>query len=255
MVLRIDGEIEIDREGRVRSHRLDTKLVEGLRIPVDRAVARWTFMPPSLPEGQDTVRSPMQITLAARALDKGYALTVDKASFRLAEDAQVNAEGLVAQGDLVIVSARPKPRPPGYRVLADVIVEIRVDRSGRIMDVVPTRCTILGLDTRMPPALACADLESRSVAASKQWTLRYEPGQADPVEEVISGQVTVRYTGRGITMNDADGKWREQWRTQHRPAPWRKEKPHVDPAAVVEGEPVRGAQGLKLRDGIIGQAL
>lgn len=219
MTLRIEGEIEVDKAGRVSTHRLDTKLTDDVRDLVSSAVAQWTFEPPAVAGAPATARAPMRITLAARRTGKDYSVSVDNVVF-LPREPELSK--------LTLVKTTPRPKPPAFMAVAVVTLSIGVDRSGRILDVAPTQCSIHAIERHVMPADACRDLEKRSVAAGRKFKLKYEPnGDAAPEAEPIYGVVAFHFRGRGIEIDDAAGRWRAEWRTPYRPAPGSNRKTYV----------------------------
>jgi len=217
VTLRVDGNIEIDANGKVVSHTLDTALPEAMQAIIDKAVATWKFAPPT--EGGKPVeraRSKMRISLSAKDVEqggaKGLAVKIDNVTFPA-----VQSENR-APGDASL-RPRDKLKHPGVSAEALVTLNFRYDPSGKIVDVAPSQCTILSVDKRLTPEEVCDALERHSVKGFKRYQLKVEPGGKD---ELQAGTMAFKYAQYGgpNARPETAGQWRPELRTPYRTAPW-----------------------------------
>lgn len=217
VTLRVDGNIEIDANGKVVSHTLDTAVPEALQSIIDKAVATWKFAPPT-EDGKpvDRARSKMRVSLSARDVEqgggKGLAVKIDNVTFPAAQPEKR------APGD---ASLRPRDRVkhPGVSAEAVVTINFRYDPNGKIVDLAPSQCAILAVDKHLTPEQACEALERHSVQGFKRYQLKVEPGGKDALE---SGTMAFKYASYGShnARPDTTGQWRPELRTPYRKAPW-----------------------------------
>ena len=176
LTLRLDGDIEIDANGRVLSHKLDTELPPAMSALIDKAVARWKFQPPT-EDGKplDRARSRMHIALVANEVEKdgkkGLVMKIENVRF---PPPPVDPAAKPVPGT---PSLRPQ-RLPKFNVPAEVMLTIAVqyDASGKVLDVAPSQCTVLALGRGVDGQNACEKLERNTVQAVRQWKIDLVPG-------------------------------------------------------------------------------
>jgi len=257
MTLRIDGEVEVDKNGNVSSYHVETPLPEEFGEIVDKAVAGWTFHPPVANGKPATARAKMRITLASRDEQGKHHVWVDSVTFPHEKVAE--REGRVAievpASTFRVAEPAPKPRYPAFAVGALVSLDLRVDPSGRVLDVAPTQCRIHAIEAGTNASRACKALERESMRVAKQWTLAYE-GANGGMEGARHGTINLHYTvpHLDVTADHAPGIWRPEMRTAYRAPSWQSGDRRVGAADVVSHGLPR-APDLALREGIIGEAL
>jgi hypothetical protein len=235
MIMRVEGDIVVDATGRVVSHRITTKLTDGLRARLDKAVPGWQFQPVAPPDGANEVRRAMALTLAATKVDAGHVVRLEDAAF-------ADAAG-------IIVRQRDRGRPslpvrsfirsPYEETAAIVEVAALVEDTGRAKEVANIRCTLLnaGGDAE-EKALMCGRLEGLATEAAK--LTRYKRGDL-PLPGIVSIDMYFQPNG---PIDESAGKWRIESRTVLRAVPW------APPA-----QPALPASTLSLRRGVIGATL
>ena len=217
VTLRVDGNIEIDANGKVVSHTLDTAVPEALQSIIDKAVATWTFAPPT-EDGKpvERARSKMRVSLSAKDVEqggaKGLAVKIDNVTFPPAQTEKR------APGDATL-RPRDKLKHPGLSAEALVTLNFRYDPSGKIVDVAPSQCTILAVDKRLTPEEACEALERHSVQGFKRYHLKVEPGGKDELQPGTMAFMYASYGSRNARP-ETTGQWRPELRTPYRKAPW-----------------------------------
>jgi hypothetical protein len=247
VTLRVDGNIEIDANGKVMSHQLDTDIPEAIKAIVDKAVATWKFAPPTLGgKPADGARSRMRISLSAKDVEqngvKGLAMKIDNVTFPAAPGAKREP------GDASMRSNN-KLKHPGVPAEAVLTFNLRYDQKGKVVDLAPTQCTVLAIDPTTTPEKACAEFERTSVMAIKRWRLDVEPGGRDAL---ATGTLALQFRMMGTKSREAPGEWRPELRTPYRKAPWEAvDAPRVGASDVdgVGGMIPRTA-GLTLLEGI-----
>lgn len=231
MVLDIDGEIEVDRTGRVVSHSFAAELPKGVRAAAAQSVAGWQFVPATTDKANWPVRTKMQVKLVARPGEAAYLEEVQFAVNRKQE---------------LETATRPESwvriDPPDYRVNADVQMYIRLSPSGKVIDAAPELCTIHSLSRGLDEKTVCNELERIAARGIRSWKTKHFM-ESEPLP-VVRQTVFYRVPFRTTMTARSVGEWRAEWRTPHRAAPWPREK----------GERVY-APVLELRDGFIAQPL
>jgi hypothetical protein len=244
LTLRVDGEVEIDANGGVVSHKLDTALPEEFRASIDKAVARWRFQPPT-EDGKpvERVRSRMRIALAAHEAGKDFIMKIENVTF---------------PGPRQDPAATEHPKPPRltyshvgpHKTMAEALVtyHIKYDAAGRVLDVWPTQCTVLTLANALNPKRACQELERHGVAAARQWRLEATPDAPDH----MTGSISLHFaTSQNAQRVDVPGQWRREVRSSFRSAPWlQSDVPRVGTSDVSGSGLVEQQAGVALLEGI-----
>ena len=98
--------------------------------------------------------------------------------------------------------------------------------------------------------------ESSSVAAAKRWKVKYVPKEGLPGSDPLSANLTFRFVTRtGDKIDDSPGKWRTEWRTPDRAAPWAGNDSLTGVASAGDDSIRLATPFLKLRDGIVDTTL
>jgi hypothetical protein len=254
LTLRVDGDIEIDATGHVTSHTLKTELPPDMQALVDKAVARWKFLPPT-ENGKpiDRARSKMRIALVANEVEQkdgttGLIVKIDNVTFPPAPVDPATAK-----------NAPPEPaidagRLPKLQVAAEALImfNVQYDATGRILNVAPAQCTVLALGRGTNAASACAELERQSVSAMKTWKVEnVKPG----LEKPETGAVGIKFMWSRANYRareNATGQWRRELRSPYRSAPWdAPDAPRVGTSDVDSGGAlISRTAGLTLLEGI-----
>lgn len=241
LTMRIDGEVEVAGDGSVKSHTLATELPPEIRTPVEKAIASWRFAPPTVAgKPVAAARSKMRIALVARESGKDYVVKIENVTFAGPEATDDASE----PGGVSIA----KRKLPNFRTPVDALVTLllHVDADGKLLDVVPTQCTVVAIAPGQNGVNACKTLERTGVAAVRGWTFKVAPGgDGKPTTAALAFWFT-------MTRSPADmspGKWRREQRSEYRAAPW-ENAPRVGTADIAEGGLVHPYAGLKLEEGI-----
>jgi hypothetical protein len=166
----VAGQLSIDENGAVSGVELTSQVPDAIASIVKQAVQGWTFEP-IVHDGKPVpAKSNMQLFLIGVPQDGGFRLRVERAQFGFPR----------------------KPRDTGHRmngnffpkeamragVLAEVMLAVRVDAAGNVLDVSPLRSRLVrGMKTASKLATKWrTDFEKSAVAVMRQQ--KYEP--ADP---------------------------------------------------------------------------
>lgn len=254
LTLRVDGDIEIDANGNVTSHKLHSELPGDMQALMDKAIARWKFLPPTA-EGKpiDRARSRMRIAVVAHEVENngepGLIVKIENVTFP--PSAADPAGKPTPPGPTI-----ERGRMPRFTVPADVLITIHLqyDGSGKVLNIAPSQCTVLALGRGTDGTTACEMLERESVSAIRNWKVdNVKPGTVAETGTVVLKFVTNRMTAKG--REAATGEWRRELRSPYRPAPWEKpDAPRVGTSDVEGSGLVTRTAGLTLLEGI-GKAL
>lgn len=240
--LPVNGEIGIDPTGAVFDYRIDTELTPEVKSLVERSVRQWKFEP-VLRDGKAThAKARVHLTLSAREVTKGFQLQVEDVRFSGYRDA---------------VSMKP-PRYPKQAAIngvgGDVLVAVRVDASGKVIDAV-------AVQTSWPYKKVVANaaekwgalLETASVEAARDWTF-------EPVDTALHEQGdTTLIVPISYRMN-VDRPPREGWHYESagpvRPIPWlAPSRQAFDASGLKDGEVLALDYSVKLKTPVVGTAL
>lgn len=247
LVMRVDGEIEVDPQGKVASHQLKTEVTEDIRALLAKAINRWTFTPPVVDDKPAQVRSSMRVTLTAQKVDSGYLVRLDEAKFGAPDKIPV-------KGFWVIHKMKPGVQHPGVAVDALVPVQFLIAPNGDVLDAFVQRCMIQARTPGMDNARVCSMIERNAIRAVRGWKARYEPapGESMPTEPA-SGTLPLHFRASPTTAA-APGTWKAEWRTAARVAPWQ-EKHNAAAFDTTESGFAQHRPVLRLDEGIVGLPL
>lgn len=280
LTLRVDGELSIDPDGKVKEYQITTKLDPQVDKLVRRAVVAWRFKP-ILVDGRPAIAtSPMRITLAAVEREQGYQVKVDNVVFRPNTQAQYKAEQASqrAHQRISVAGEAPQPRvwitsrslkPPQYPaglmrsgVEGIVLLNVRLNPDGTVAEVFASQSSLLNVKGR--PALldrARVMLERSASDAAKRWSFDVVNEEVAPLSaEALTVRVPVEYKmgAPGAEQEALAGKWRHEFRGPNLPLPWLR-GPDVAKVGVSDfagNEILAGTSRFALSDkGIIGKAL
>jgi hypothetical protein len=226
LTLRVDGEVEIDAHGRVASHKLDTPLPDEFQTLIGKAIAGWKFMPPTEDDKPvDRTRSRMRIALAAHEVGKVFVMKVENVTFPGSPSHRV---GVRSAGSLMVVE-RSLPKYDGTAE-ALLTLQAKVDRTGRVLDVSPSQCTVLALRKNGNAEQAWRTLERNSVAAIRGWAFEFVPGDDPELEpDFATANVALNFVTslESPAKQAVPGQWRRELRSPYRNAPWSKPIPRA----------------------------
>lgn len=239
LTLRVDGQLSIDPEGRVKDYRISTQLDPQVERLVSRAVATWRFKP-ILVDGKPAIaHSPMRITLAAVEMDQGYQVSVDNVVFRpnTREEHEAAKASMAAHRDITVAGEPPEPRvwisskslrPPEYPagmmksgVEGIVLLNLRLNPDGSVADVFAAQSSLLNVrGTQNILDRGRALLERSAMMSAKRWTFVVD---AENVASLKPSDLTVRVPVEyrlGPPQGSLAGKWRHEFRGPQLTPPW-----------------------------------
>lgn len=286
LTLRLNGQLTIDPEGRVKSYEIRSELPPGVQGIVERAVPKWTFAPILVGGKPVTAQSPMSITLAATEAEGGYQVRVDNVVFRpntqedyeQALDAQkqaaalgmaIEAAGQPVQTIQPVVISHKRLTPPSYPkgmlmggVEGIVLLVLRLNPDGTVAEAMASQSSLLNVKGRTEMLdRARQMLERSALSVARGWTFK-----VDAVNPALltAGDLTVRtpveyVLGRpGMKDSTLAGKWRQEFRGPNLQVPWLSEQAsgRIGVSDLASGEFLAGTTRFRLADeGVIGSTL
>ena len=223
MTMRVDGDLLIDTEGRVKEYSLRTALDPKLRQMLDKAIPAWRLVPITQGGKPVNARTPMRITLAASEVAGGVEVRIDNVVFAPLTDEDRQAAwadkraafesghaieplGEPAQAP-VLISARTM-HPPGYPiglmragVEGVVLLNLRLNPDGTVAEVFAAQSSLLNVKGGSEILdKARALLERESKRAARRWTFTIEtrdpPSQWTPCCNRASPHTTASFSVR-----------------------------------------------------------
>lgn len=270
MTMRVDGDLVVGTEGRVVDYEITTELPDELRGILDKAVRGWTFQPMTVAGQPVQARNRMRVTLAAREVGAGYALSVDNVTFQPATKpgvARANAAGPVADDTRDVIISASHMEPPRYprglmraRVEGAVLVYLRVAPDGSVQDAVVVQSSLLNV-RGYPKVLEQArkQFENSALAAARRWRFDVDvrPG-ASVTPAALTVTVPVWYAMRDSDAHEASGKWRVEVRGARHQVPWlagARDAQRIGISDVGPGDLLALDATLRPPEGVIGRAL
>lgn len=247
MTMRIDGELTIDTSGKVMAYDIATPLEPAVKQAVDRAVSAWRFSPVMLDGSAVRARTGMRVTLAARAVDAGYAISVDNVTFRDPPGATATKAAAAAMPEKVRIS-KSSMTPPKYPIgvhragiTGQVLLYLHLSMDGKPEDVVAYQSTLFnarGSDKAMQ--IAREQFEKEAVRAARGWRFKVDTAasaeQLDPSDLTVTVPILYRFAADP----EAAGAWRIELRGERATVPWLLAEKDVRYAGVsdVDGDDV-----------------
>lgn len=246
MTMRVDGELLIDTEGRVKEYGLRTAIDPKLRQMLDQAIPTWRLVPVTQGGKPVNAKTPMRITLAASEVAGGFEVRVDnvvfspitKEDYEAAKASELAArergESIAVAGEQprqpVVITSKSL-RPPGYPmglmkadVEGTVLLSLRLNTDGTVAEVTATQSSLLNVKGGSAVLdKARALLEKESMRAARQWTYTVDAAHPELLEaEDLTVRVPIEFRlGRdGDRVGKLDGSWRYEFRGPNLPAPW-----------------------------------
>jgi hypothetical protein len=241
ITLDASGEIEIGPDGRVVAHRLD----QNLRAPVAKAIARnietWTFEP-VLEDGKPVI-AVTRMHLVIEAIEQSK----DAVALRLKH---------VWFGDQLTLVESKAPRYPTdairARLDAHVVLALRLDEEGRVVDAHPFRTSFAPGVARKVANRFRPRFEKVSVEAARQW--RYSAEVSRPGGITVYAPVTFVIDRTG--QRGTEGRWLAWEPGDAVPPPWLSaETVHTDSPALAEGKAMLADERIRLVSDPVGNLL
>ena len=241
IALDASGEIEIGPDGRVVAHRLD----QNLRAPVAKAIARnietWTFEP--VLENGKPVIAVTRMHLVIEAIEQSK----DAVALRLKH---------VWFGDqLTLIESKP-PRYPTDAIRAGVdahvVLALRLDEEGRVVDAHPFRTSFAPGVARKVAERFRPRFEKVSVEAARQW--RYGAEVSRPGGITVYAPVTFTINRNG--QRGTQGRWLAWEPGNAVPPPWLSTQVvGADSPALAEGKAMLADERIRLVRDPVGSLL
>lgn len=245
MTMRVDGDLLIDTEGRVKEYSLRTAIDPKLRQMLDQAIPTWRLVPVTQGGTPVNAKTPMRIVLAAREVPAGYEVRLDNVVFAplTKEDHEAaKASELAARerGESIsIAGEQPRQpvfiaskdlRPPGYPmglmkadVEGTVLLSLRLNPDGTVAEVTATQSSLLNVKGGSAVLdKARALLEKECIRAAMRWTYTVDAVHPELLEaEDLTVRVPIDFRmGQDRDAGKLDGAWRYEFRGPNLPVPW-----------------------------------
>ena len=246
-----DGEVQIGVDGHVSDYRLQSKLAPVVANLVDHDVRGWTFEPVIVDGVPVVAKTAMHLDLKAEP-------TTGKDHYNIRIVNVTFGEPKRRNNDQTPPPHYPEAAVSGH-VGAKVLLYVRLDETGRVVDVQPCQ-TSLDVRTRSEfDAERWRKLfEKASIAAARNW--RYD------LSETINGKpigttamVPVVYNVKEFgTRKPAPDEWKAYVPGPVHPAPWLKSEQvadNHDPSTLQDGQAMSLESRFRLKDDVIGKAL
>lgn len=227
MTMRVDGELTLDTSGKVMSYDISTPLEPAVKQMVDRAVSTWRFSPVTADGKPAQARTGMRITLAGRAVTKGYAISVDNVTFRnLPGVPDRQQASRVQRVNVRSVRMTPPKYPTAVMragIAGQVLLYIRTSLDGKPEEVIAYQSTLFnarGSDKAMK--IARDKLEEEALRIARTWRFKVDSriATADLKPSDLTVTVPVEYRPYGQPDSDEAGAWRIEVRGEPSVVPW-----------------------------------
>lgn len=242
--LDVGGDIVIDPQGAVHDYKINTPLTPEVKKIVDAAVRKWRFEPVVRGGKPVTAKTGMFLSLLATPVEQGYALKIDRINFG---------------GMRMVESWGSPPQYPREAqragVDAEVVVAVRINQNGDVLDVVALRSRLLNRKAgKKDDASMRKRFEQATVKAFR--TSKYRPADIEGGEAAESTIVvpTTFCTGDHCT---GWGEWQVADDTDsNRPVPWLPEdRQTFDLAGLGKGQSIVLDSPVRLKQSMDGKAL
>lgn len=237
----VKGEIGIDPGGAVFDYRLDTELAPAVAALVERSVRQWKFEPVSRGGVAIHAKARMQLTLVAHKVADGFQLKVEEVHFTgYRKTALMNPPRYPAEAARAGVSG-------------DVLVAVRVDARGKVVDAAPVQSSWpYKKFSESSMRYWGKVLEKASVDAARRWT--FEPADATQPESADTTLV-VPVSFRVNAPRATEG-WRQETAGPAKPIPWLAAAQQTfDATGLKQGEAMALDYSVKLKTSVVGTAL
>jgi hypothetical protein len=246
-----DGEIQIAVDGHVSDYRLQSKLAPVVASLVDHDVRGWTFEPVVVDGVAVVAKTAMHLDLKAEpdGAKDHYKIRIVNVTFGAPRR-----------------SENDQTRPPHYpeaavsgHVGAKVLLYVRLDDSGRIVDAQPCQTSLDKRTSSENEAERWRKLfEKASIAAAKGW--RYDLSEAingKPIGTIAVIPVVYNVAEFGARKPES-GEWKAYVAGPVHPAPWSKIEGVADNrglSTLQDGQALSLESRFRLKDDVIGKTL
>lgn len=241
--LRLDvkGEIAIDKGGAVYDYKIETILTPEIKELVDRSVRKWKFEPVIRNGAPAYAKSDMYLTLLASRVEAGYQLRVERVRFGGSRKER-------------------RMQPPRYPtealragLPATVLVAVRIDEEGNVMDAVAAQSSLDGVKaTKKAAENWLKSFDKVAVAAARKWKFEAADVASGDAPETTQ-LVPVEFR---IDSPESEEGWRYASAGISHPIPWLPaEKQTYDATGLRHGESIALDGAISLKQDVVGTAL
>jgi hypothetical protein len=219
--LQVDGELDVAADGRVAAYRIDTRLTDGVRASLDRAIPTWRFEPRYAGEALAPVTVKMQLSLRAQQTGETYRVTLE--NVRMWNKDRATASTVDTDAVTITPTRLTPPRYPaallGGGVEGKVLVGLLLAPDGTVAraEVVQSQLyDAKGQEGALRKALGL--FERSTLEDARRWKFKVGTQGGVPTPADLTVFVPVGY------VFDAHGpvetRWRTVVRTAKRPPDW-----------------------------------
>ena len=244
-----DGEVQIAVDGHVSDYRMKNKLSPELDALVEKNVRGWRFEPVVVDGAAVVAKTALHVTLKAepRAESDKYTVKIIAVHF----------------GDPQRAKDMHPPHYPqmavGAGLGAKVLLSIRLDDTGKVVDVLPYQTNLDHRPSSETEAVHWRQLfERSSIAAAKTWRFDLsETANGKPIATNVMVPIVYSLRGNGIRA-PTPGEWTPYLPGPIQVAPWA--NPATNPAAgdlaaLGDGQALSLDSRFRLKDNVIGKTL
>jgi hypothetical protein len=225
----VTGTIVVTQDGSVNSYTLDqqNKLPSTVVNTIAQSLPHWKFaidtngLQTDLHDNQANLfKAKMSLRLVAVPVgDKNYAVSISGASFGGGADSVSCKDSCKAQAKPIY------PRKALHdRIGGTVFVLVRVDRDGKVDDLVARQVNLRAIGTKAEMALWRNDLANAAVKAIQQWTFDAPTSGKEASQPYWYAMVPVSFdicSGGFRCEVEAYGKWEGYVPGPQTPTPWK----------------------------------
>lgn len=261
LTLRVDGGIVVARDGSLVSYTRATELPATIAAKVDAQVKQWKFNVADFPATANQARARMRITLAAEPQGaEAYAVRIDNVTF----PGGTGQTKVGTQHDFDDVSIKVKKLggvryPESMRnssVEAIVLLQMRLDASGDVVEVLATQTSLLNVrGTPNELGKAIAAFEKVTERGARQWRFDVTSKGPAPTSDDLTVNVPVMFS---FKTPEKAGVWRSEVRSPKRQAPWLSQDALVAALGVsdiADGEVLTSSSAVRLATSVNGRLL
>ncbi|WDS35424.1 energy transducer TonB [Pseudoxanthomonas sp.] len=238
--MQVVGEVGIDPDGKVFATDIKTIVTPQVKDLIEKTVRDWQFEPVLVDGKPGHVKANMNLTLLAKKSDGGYQLQVERARF------------YSARATTRMTPPRYPPEPARAGIGANVLVAVRVDAQGKVIDAVAVETSLPYRNVNAKVARSWGKyFEKATIQAARDW--EFAPARVE-FGDVADATLIVPVTYR-IGEMPSDG-WQNNSEGERRQIPWlATESQQFDPAGLKQGESLALNQRVKLRTQVEGITL
>ncbi|MFT4198827.1 MAG: hypothetical protein QM601_13160 [Pseudoxanthomonas sp.] len=238
----VTGEVGIDPQGNVFAVDIQTVVTPAVHDLLEKTVRQWKFEPVVQDGKAVYAKSLMHLDLLAKKVDSGYQLQVDGVRF-------------CASRRALAMQPSSYPREAARaRVMADVLVAVRVDAGGQVVDAVATQVAFPQRGIGPSQAASWSKTFAKAaVEAARNW--RYAPADV-AAGDLADATLIVPVTYRVDAASASTEGWRNLPNVISTPIPWLPAAAQsFDATGLRQGEALALQSNIALKTPVVGQAL